>query len=202
MSQISDALHLLLALIALWCLAVCWCEYRLDRLRQDLFSVRDDLFLQAALGEISFTNEAYARLRTLMNGMIRYAHRIRIPQIIAAYFVVKEIEPNAFFDAWTKEVHSLPDDQRILLQGAYEKMQKIVTRHLRTSLFGALLTLIQLPLYLCAMIVRSINSKIGNTKKGKDGVTIRSIRSLEEEAYMLKKNDIPEPKRKLAHMHS
>ena len=199
MNQISDALHLLLALIALWWLLVCWCEYRLDRLRQDLFSVRDELFLQAALGKISFSNGAYTSLRTLMNGMIRYAHRIRIPQIIVAFIAVKGIEPNAFFDAWTQDIQSLPEDQRGLLQDAYGKMQKIVMRHLKTSLFGALLTFMLLPLYI---LLRIMNSVINPPREAKDGMAIRSIRSLEEEAYMLEKNNITEPKLKLAHIHS
>jgi hypothetical protein len=43
----------------------------LDRFRQDVFGLRDELWDFAASGQISFDDPAYRLLRQLMNGFIR-----------------------------------------------------------------------------------------------------------------------------------
>jgi hypothetical protein len=51
-------------------------EYRVEAFRERLFSIRDELFLFAADGNVAFDNPAYTDLRDLINGMLRFAHRI------------------------------------------------------------------------------------------------------------------------------
>lgn len=51
-------------------------EYRVDAFRERLFSVRDRLFDFAASGQVSFDDPAYSELRALINGMLRFAHRV------------------------------------------------------------------------------------------------------------------------------
>ena len=57
---------------------VMFTAYRIDYLRQDLFELRDRLFDDAAAGRISFESHSYRATRTLLNGMLRYAHRMSL----------------------------------------------------------------------------------------------------------------------------
>ncbi len=61
-------------------------DYQIDRFRQTMFRVRDDLFDLGAAGEVAFDHPAYCALRSLLNGYIRFGHRVSIlPAIIFTY---------------------------------------------------------------------------------------------------------------------
>lgn len=62
----------------------CFREYRIDRLRQHLFELRDELFDLAAAGEIEFNHPAYTATRTMLNSVIRFAHRITVVRFTLA----------------------------------------------------------------------------------------------------------------------
>jgi hypothetical protein len=67
------------ALILLWILYYFgWRPYRIDKLRNDLFEIRNELFLYAASGEVSFDNAAYRVLCDRINAMIRFAHMLTL----------------------------------------------------------------------------------------------------------------------------
>lgn len=72
----------LLAIAGIWILLT-WAfrNYRVDRFRQGIFEVRDDLFLYAAEGHITFDHPAYTTLRTLCNGYLRSAHRLSLTSL-------------------------------------------------------------------------------------------------------------------------
>src|SRR5579862_226779 len=48
----------------------------LARFRQKLFGIRDRLFDYAAEGNIEFSDPAYGSLRSMMNSLIRFAHKV------------------------------------------------------------------------------------------------------------------------------
>jgi hypothetical protein len=48
----------------------------LDVMRERLFEIRFQLFRLGMSGEISYDNEAYRAVETLMSGLIRFGHRI------------------------------------------------------------------------------------------------------------------------------
>lgn len=50
--------------------------------RQQVFALRRRLFLVAADGAVSFDNPSYGRLRTSMNGTLRYAERVSFSRIV------------------------------------------------------------------------------------------------------------------------
>ena len=52
-----------------------------DELRSHLFSLRDEMFLYA-LDHGFLSNPAYCELRNEMNGLIRYAHKLTITQVL------------------------------------------------------------------------------------------------------------------------
>jgi hypothetical protein len=72
--------------IALLCLAITWlvfyADYHCDSFRQKMFALRDELFDYAESGNLSFDHPAYVELRSLMNGMIRFAHRLTLGQLL------------------------------------------------------------------------------------------------------------------------
>lgn len=53
-------------------------DFRVDRLRQELFELRDELFDDAVNGRIAFDSPAYRATRAMLNGMIRFGHRISL----------------------------------------------------------------------------------------------------------------------------
>ncbi len=56
--------------------------YRVDKFRQDLFLIRDELFNAALNQEVSFDDRGYILTRQLINGMIRFGHRLSVLNFI------------------------------------------------------------------------------------------------------------------------
>ncbi len=73
----------LISLLGIWILFF-WLyrDYRNDKIREELFSLRDTLFQMAKQGEIEFDSKAYGRLRSSINATIRNAHKITLLDII------------------------------------------------------------------------------------------------------------------------
>lgn len=84
-----------ITVLALWLatgflvLLFCWPyqTYRRDLLRLQLFKLRDHLFLFAHDHGVPFNHPAYTRTRRLLNGMIRYAHRLSLFSLIVFYLM-------------------------------------------------------------------------------------------------------------------
>lgn len=82
--------HILSQLILLFLtLTGCWVlyhwlykEYAVDKFRQEIFALRDELFAEASDGLIDFNHPAYTTLRRMMNGSIRFSHRINLLGIL------------------------------------------------------------------------------------------------------------------------
>jgi hypothetical protein len=55
-----------------------WRPYRIDRVRSELFKLRNDLFIYAGEGRVSFNDPAYKMMRDRLNALIRYAHIISV----------------------------------------------------------------------------------------------------------------------------
>lgn len=60
-----------------------------DRLRFQLFALRDRLFLLAADGKIAFDSPTYQSTRETLNSIIRFSHRIGAAEIVAIALVSK-----------------------------------------------------------------------------------------------------------------
>src|SRR5437016_2293052 len=74
-----------LSLVGLWVLFH-WLyrDYRVDLFRQRMFALRAELFDMAAAGRIAFDDPAYGKLRGMLNGYIRFAHRVSLPLLLFA----------------------------------------------------------------------------------------------------------------------
>jgi len=63
--------------LMLWVMFFWWYrDYRLDYFRQQLFALRDELFDLAREGELSFTDDVHRLTRGMLNGTIRFGHKL------------------------------------------------------------------------------------------------------------------------------
>jgi len=84
---------------------------RVDSFREELFALRERLFDLAADGVVSFDHPAYAQLRLLINGMIRFAHRITFPMMVVAA-TQGRYAPRSEYEDWQASVQKLPEESR------------------------------------------------------------------------------------------
>src|SRR2546429_897839 len=77
------AIRSVLALFALW-IAVyyLWRDFRNDAFREDIFSIRDQMFLYAAQGNIRFDHPTYTILRNRMNVLLRHGHEFTLNRMV------------------------------------------------------------------------------------------------------------------------
>ena len=68
-------------------------DYRIDKFRQSLFSIRDELFDLALSGIIAFEHPAYGMMRQTINGMIRFSHLLSLSGLIGFVFIVQRHKP-------------------------------------------------------------------------------------------------------------
>lgn len=118
-----------------WFLLGPYNSYRIDRLRQDLFSIRDQLFLDAADGVISFDSRAYLANRAILNGMIRYTHRISLVRFLASYILLSKADVQELQDGIQAELSASAAADRRLCAKYMRKAHLSVAYHLMTSPF-------------------------------------------------------------------
>src|SRR5256714_10642387 len=73
-----------LSLLALW-IGFFWLyrDYAIDRYRQRLFALRDEVWDFAAAGRVGFNDAAYRLVRDRLNGLIRFAHLLSFTWVVA-----------------------------------------------------------------------------------------------------------------------
>jgi hypothetical protein len=114
-------------------------HYRVERLKEDLFSIRDALFETAAAGNISFESTAYRGARTMLNGMIRCAPEIGITQCIVTFLVVPKDQFSSSLEEWNKALSAAPGADRALVRNYIIEAHTRIARHVLTSPMGCLL---------------------------------------------------------------
>jgi hypothetical protein len=120
----------LLGLIALWAFwYYLWKPQRVDIFRQKLFCLRGDLFDLAAKGTVPFDHPAYAQLRLLINGLIRFAHRASLPSLIVALAQSGNV-PSDALTAWLRNVQKLPEDERNQLLAVHASVSVAFAKYL------------------------------------------------------------------------
>jgi hypothetical protein len=163
-TNIGPALHLGFALTMLWgLLFFCWREYRWDALRERLFALRFRLFLCAAKGEIAFDTRAYRTERDLINGMIRFAHKLTSTRLLLTV-ISQRFSPDKRWiepmEQWRAEVAKLPSEPRKELMAIHDEMFRVVMRHMATG---------NLVLFLAFVMFKTIRTTVqivsGGTKQ-------------------------------------
>ena len=80
---ISELIHFGISIIILWLLVYHLIpDFRLDALRERLFSIRDNVFDLAADGKIDFQHPAYRAVRHNLNCLIRFADRLNLISVL------------------------------------------------------------------------------------------------------------------------
>ena len=81
---VAHAIEVLLcAAVLLWFFSRPWQSLCIAALRQQLFEMRDRLFLLGADGKIEFTDPAYVHLRVYFDTCLRFAHQDRCSEMLA-----------------------------------------------------------------------------------------------------------------------
>lgn len=82
------ALQSLISLSLLLVLLYLYGQYRVDKFREEIFSLREELFLKARAGDLSFESHGYLYARAVLNGLVRYAHELSIVDFVVFGLVV------------------------------------------------------------------------------------------------------------------
>lgn len=148
-----------LALTALWIgYHTLYRDLQIERSRHQLFKVRARLFDYAAQGQISFQEPAYVELRRMLNGMIRFTHRLTwfdTLSVALLYNVKKDIRRDVEQSRkqFTYQVARLAPDQQKMLKEIQLEMNRIAALHLlRSSL------LLQSVLAMVAFIMKVVGA--------------------------------------------
>lgn len=119
--------YMLITLVGLVILSFIYKQYKkamLEFYRMDIFELRDELFDYAAEGNISFDNESYQLMRTLLNGYLRYAENLDISRFQKYQKAVKEKQlssDNFFKQQYSQKSRALTNEQK-------EKLDKYLLR--------------------------------------------------------------------------
>ena len=139
-------------------------QYRMDRFRQNIFALRDDFFDYAAKGNINFQHPAYITFRSLLNGYIRFSHRISLLQVLALSFAEdylnKEYSPKTFEDTWREVTEGLEDGVKIELDQFREKATANLFYYVFLSSF--IKKMVVIPCLLVLFIIQNFKESKGN----------------------------------------
>lgn len=138
-------------------------QYQIDRSRQELFALRDELFDYAADGNINFDHPAYIFLRQTMNGMIRFTHRVDILTIFGVLFVKVTLptEPDSFQRQFQEALLKIEsEEKRKKLLHFSEQMNLIIIGHIiKSSIIAFFLAVVFLVVIIvCMLIVRGLTN--------------------------------------------
>jgi hypothetical protein len=129
----STVLFSSISLLLIWVSIVwLWRDYFVDDFRQSMFKLREELFLMAVDGEISFDHPAYGMQRSAMNGMIRFGHRYSLFHFIVWTICVRDAGSplvNEHISRWEKSIGSLGDQTRKKMLVLRMKMHMLMVAH-------------------------------------------------------------------------
>ncbi len=108
-------------------------QYRIDKVRYELFKIRDELFDYATTGKISFNDPAYTMLRQTLNGMIRFAHRTNILTLFILHFVNFKKPEIAFRKKFQEELKRLDRTNQETLSAYLWEMDECMVKHIIKS---------------------------------------------------------------------
>ena len=98
------AIWTILGLAVIWWMFVClWQRFCLDRLRENLFELRDRLFDLGDEGKVKFENRAYTHLRTLINNSIRHGHT---HSFLGTLFLLVSLWKNRYFNKTSNDLEN------------------------------------------------------------------------------------------------
>jgi hypothetical protein len=139
--EVATILLSLVALLGLtWLVFAVFPELLLDEYRQGVFALRDELFDYAASGAIAFDDRSYGLLRSTMNGLIRYAHRMTLPRMYLTLRIGRPVQANfpPFHTRFTEATNDLSPANRKALHDFCRRMDVL---NLKFILLGSPISL-------------------------------------------------------------
>ncbi len=131
-------------------------DYRVDLFRQQMFSLRDEMFDEALSGQVTFDHAAYGILRSTMNGYIRFGHRISLTQLLILAFTLRKSDFNSiqgFDEKLDNALCAADETTKKIYLGYKRKMELLVAEQLILSSPILLLTVI---LPIVAIVVMNV----------------------------------------------
>lgn len=110
-------------------LFVLWPDYEIDRTRQRLFRIRDELFRAFQEGELRFDNEAYCLTRSMLNGLIRYAHEISFTHMM----MISTVDSPSiveFRNHFAECLKNSADEEKRHIVSALKQIDKVIVLHI------------------------------------------------------------------------
>lgn len=164
-TELMAAFVSLFSLAGLLVLLRLYRDYTVDRFRQEMFALRDEVFDFAASGGIAFRHPAYGTLRLTMNGFVRWADRLRLMDVVFLRLMSRrDVGENTKFDAdWERALDSLDDTSRRRMNEFRDRMHQVLIAHLLRRAPVVFATLI-VSVVTWAMGIRLANFVLERTK--------------------------------------
>jgi hypothetical protein len=134
----TTALATLASIAGLW-IMLFWLyrDYSVDRFRQEMFALRDELFEEAMASAVGFSHPAYGVLRSTMNCFIRFAHRFTLLHALLLLAATGREDTQRTADTfparWQDAIENLSEEQRRSLTKYRLRMNVLVLQHLVRS---------------------------------------------------------------------
>ena len=129
-------------------------QHRVDRLRQKLFFIRDALFDEAAAGRISFDSKAYGYTRTVLNGFLRFSHRLSVSRLATVSVLVRRADLDETNETLRAAMSASSEADRALCEEYLKMAHEAVVKHLASAPISVILMIPVLSLVLtwaCSM---------------------------------------------------
>lgn len=109
--------------------------YRLDKFRQHLFWIRDDLFMRAAKEELDFDSLAYRMTRDMLNGSLRFAHELGVFRLVLVLWESKKNRKlqEVFVQDMNNAFGKISEEQKKVILKAHAQMHLAMLHHLIKS---------------------------------------------------------------------
>ncbi len=108
--------------------------YRVDKTRQRLFFIRNEIFDYAADGNVDFNHPGYWHLRELVNGMIRFTHKFEFISLLCLYVSLrKALLQSGRFENMMSDIEALPEDVQKQLKNYIYQVNMVMVSHLIQS---------------------------------------------------------------------
>lgn len=156
---LNEILLWTLTLVAFWWFVTVNTRLALAELRHQLFKARGQLFDQSLELNVAFDSEAYGIARTTINGLIRFAHKLNLFQIIAILFSDKYLYEKKLSKSYENKMKKAiakltPEQQDMVNQVITEANKAIVIYIFKSSL---LLTIIFMPIVIIAVVLMRLS---------------------------------------------
>ncbi len=133
---ITVLLNMMLITGIWWLLFIEMKSYRLDLSRQKLFNIRDTLFKNAPDRDIPYDSDAYTLMRTTINGMIQFTHKLSFIRLITILVIDKKLggkRSSQFDNSMAAALENVSPDNKRYLENIRKRMHVVILRHIAYS---------------------------------------------------------------------